>query len=87
MPITKQEKLKNEIFKIYDTGKSRIIKKYNLSLYDIQTIEELLKKQNKYFIQGNVAKALRDYGYIVKNYGIGFEMGENKQWQMNKEKQ
>lgn len=50
MPITKQEKLKNEIFKIYDTGKSRIIKKYNLSLYDIQVIEELLKKQNKYFI-------------------------------------
>lgn len=74
MPITKQEKLKNEIFKIYDTGKSRIIKKYNLSLYDIQTIEELLKKQNKYFIQGNVAKMLKDYGYAVKSYGIGFEL-------------
>lgn len=74
MPITKQEKLKNEIFKIYDTGKSRIIKKYNLSLYDIQTIEELLKNQNKYFIQGNVAKMLKDYGYTIKSYGIGFEL-------------
>lgn len=76
MSVTKQEKLKKEILKIYDTGKSRIIKKYNLSLYDIQTIEELLKKQNKYFIQGNVAKVLKDYGCIIKNYGIGFEMEE-----------
>ena len=76
MSVTKQEKLKKEILKIYDTGKSRIIKKYNLSLYDIQTIEELLKKQNKYFIQGNVAKVLKDYGYIIKNYGIGFKMEE-----------
>lgn len=74
MSVAKQEKLKNEILKIYDTGKSQIIKKYNLSLYDIQTIDELLKKQNKYFIQGNVAKALKDYGYIIKNYGIGFEI-------------
>nr|DAZ28027.1 MAG TPA: hypothetical protein [Caudoviricetes sp.] len=74
MSVAKQEKLKNEILKIYDTGKSKIIKKYNLSLYDIQTIEELVKKQNKYFIQGNVAKLLKDYGYIIKNYGIGFEL-------------
>ena len=74
MSVTKQEKLKNEILKLYDTGKSKIIKKYNLSLYDIQTIEELVKKQNKYFIQGNVAKLLKDYGYIIKNYGIGFEL-------------
>ena len=78
MSVAKQEKLKNEILKIYDTGKSRIIKKYNLSLYDIQTIDELLKKQNKYFIQGNVAKVLKDYGYIIKSYGIGFKMEENK---------
>lgn len=77
MSVAKQEKLKNEILKIYDTGKSKIIKKYNLSLYDIQTIEELVKKQNKYFIQGNVAKLLKDYGYIIKNYGIGFELEES----------
>ena len=76
MSVTKKAKLKNEIFKIYDTGKSRIIKKYNLSLYDIQTINELLNGQNKYFIQGNVSKILKDYGYIVKSYEIGFKIEE-----------
>ena len=79
MSVMKKEKLKNEILKIYDTGKSRIIKKYNLSLYDIQTIDELLKRQNKYFIQGNVAKLLKDYGYVIKSYGTGFEIKEDKQ--------
>ena len=74
MSMTKQEKLKNELLKIYDTGKSRIIKRYNLSLYDIRTLDELLKKQTRYFIQGNINKLLTDYGYTIKNYGTGFEI-------------
>lgn len=74
--MTKQEKLKNEILKLYDTGKSRIIKKYNLSLFDIQTIEDLLKGKYKTFIQGNVVTLLRDYGYKIEEYDIGFILEE-----------
>ena len=48
----KTGKIKNEILKIYDTGNSRIIKKYHLSIYDIHTIEGLLKGKYKVFIQG-----------------------------------
>lgn len=72
MPVTKQEKLKNEILKIYDTGKSRIIKKYNLSIYDIHTIEDLLNGKYKTFIQKNIVNLLRDYGYKIEEYEIGF---------------
>ena len=76
MSMTKQEKLKNEILKIYDTGNSRIIKKYNLSIYDIHTIEGLLKEKYKVFIQGNVVDLLRDYGYKIEEYEIGFVLKE-----------
>ena len=31
MPIKKQEKLKNELLKIYDTGKSKIINMKNIA--------------------------------------------------------
>lgn len=85
--MTRQEKLKNEILKIYDTRKSRIVKKYNLSIYDIHTIEDLLKGKYKTFIQENVVTLLRDYGYKIEEYEIGFILEEDKQWQMNKEKQ
>lgn len=77
--MTRQEKLKNEILKIYDTGKSRIVKKYNLSIYDIHTIEDLLKGKYKTFIQENVVTLLRDYGYKIEEYEIGFILEEDKQ--------
>ena len=83
MSMTKQEKLKNEILKIYDTGKSRIIKKYHLSIYDIRTIEGLLKGKYKVFMQGNVVDLLRDYGYKIEEYEIGFVLKEainNDKW-------
>lgn len=70
--MTKQEKLKNEILKIYDTGKSRIIKKYNLSIYDIHIIEDLLNGKYKTFIQKNIVNLLKDYGYKIEEYEIGF---------------
>lgn len=77
--MTRQEKLKNEILKIYDTRKSRIVKKYNLSIYDIHTIEDLLKGKYKTFIQENVVTLLRDYGYKIEEYEIGFILEEDKQ--------
>lgn len=70
--MTKQEKLKQEISKIYNTGKSKIIKKYNLSIYDIHIIEDLLKGKYRTFIQGNIVTLLRDYGYKIEEYEIGF---------------
>lgn len=76
MPITKQEKLKQELLKIYDTGKSRIVKKYNLSTYDIHTIEDLFKGKYKTFIQGNVVTLLRDHDYKIEEYEMGFILKE-----------
>ena len=58
----KKNKLVEEIWKIIDTGKSKIIKKYNLSILDIKTIGDLLEQKYTNFIQGSVAMILKDYG-------------------------
>lgn len=72
----KKEKLIRELSKIQDTGKSRIIKKYNLSLNDIHTIMNLIKGKYKDFIQMNVAILLKDYEYDVVKFGGGFWLNE-----------
>jgi hypothetical protein len=72
----KKNKLVEEIWKIRDTGKSKIIKKYNLSILDIKTIGDLLEQKYTNFIQGSVAMILKDYGYDVQNNEVGFELKE-----------
>ena len=72
----KKEKLIRELLKIQDTGKSKIIKKYNLSLNDIHTIKDLIKGKYKDFIQMNVAILLKDYEYDVVKFGGGFLLNE-----------
>ena len=68
----KNKKLKEELSKLYDTGKSRIIKKYNLSIYDIHTLEDLLNGKYRDFINETVANCLLDYDYIVIEHEIGY---------------
>lgn len=72
--MSKKEELKNEIIKIVDTGKSKIIKKYNLSLNSIHTLMDLLNNSYNEFLQKNVAECLIDYQYEVVNYGIGYKL-------------
>lgn len=73
-PIDKQQKLREELIKLYDTGKSRILKKYNLSIYDIHTIQRILNGDFRDFINETVANCLKDYGYSVTEYEIGFRV-------------
>lgn len=70
----KQEKLKEELLKLKDTGKSRIIKKFNLSPYCIKTIEDLLQGKYRDFISKEVADCLIAYEYIVIPYEIGYKL-------------
>lgn len=64
--------LYKEIQKILDGEKSKIIKKYNLSLLDIETIIDLLNNKYNTFIQKNVYNLLMDYNYNVQTLNIGF---------------
>lgn len=64
--------LYKEIQKILDGEKSKIIKKYNLSLADIETIIDLLNNKYNTFIQKNVYNLLMDYNYNVQTLSIGF---------------
>ena len=72
--IDKKEKLKKEIQNILDTGKSKIIKKYNLSYYDILRVIEIIDYENVAFLQGNIATLLKDYGYKVEEYNVGYRV-------------
>ena len=58
---------------LIDTGKSRLFKKYNMSLMDICCLRDILKGEYKTFINGNVYKLLSDLGYPVIEYEIGFK--------------
>ena len=70
----KQERLKDELLKLSDTGKSKIIKKYNLSPYCIHTITDLLNNKYRDFLSKEVAECLRDYQYTVIEYEIGYRL-------------
>lgn len=70
----KEQKLKEELLKLYDTGKTRIMKKYNLSIYCIHIIEDILNNKYDTFISKEVAMCLRDYDYNIIDYDIGYKV-------------
>ena len=77
MSVAKQDKLKQEFAKLYDTGKSRIIKKYNLSAYDIHTIEDLLKGKYHMFRCSN-ARLKESMKVLTKAYSELWEYLEQE---------
>lgn len=69
-----EEKLILELNKIQDGEKPRIIKKYNLSLYDIKTIIAIINGDYKEFLQLNVFNLLQAYKFNVQIKDIGYEV-------------
>ncbi len=65
-----------ELRKIIDTGKSSIIKKYNLSLHNIKTIIDILNKKYDTFLSKEVADCLKAYEYEIVSWGIGYKLVE-----------
>lgn len=74
--MIKKEKLNVELKKIIDTGRSRIIKKYNLSLDNIYTVIDVLNKKYNTFLSKEVADCLKDYDYEIVDWGIGYKLVE-----------
>ena len=66
------EKINKEFIMLKDTGKSRLFKKYNLSLYDIYILKGLVEGKYKEFINKNVYVFLKDLGLPATEIGVGF---------------
>ena len=71
--LSKEEIINNEFRKIKDGQKSRLFKKYKLSSYEIKTLNDVLCGEYRDFISENVYNLLKDLGFYVIPYEIGFK--------------
>lgn len=70
--LSKEERINEEFKKIKDGNKSRLFRKYNLTQYEIKVLNDVLCGEYRDFISENVYRILKDLGFIVIPYEIGF---------------
>lgn len=77
--IKAAEKIKRILWDIYDNGdKARSVKKHNLSLSDIRTIENVYDQnrngRSAYVLSEKIKSIFSDCGYTVTENGIGWNI-------------